>query len=320
MAPSGRTLSDDPGDAPEVMEALATGGIDFDDVNRVLEEQGIEKFTVSFDKLLDVIREKRNTLAGDSSIEQSQRRRSTGLGRLGSAVESRLDAFTHEAVSRRIWARDPAVWQGDAATPELRDRLGWLTVGETMAQQAASLAAFAGEIRTAFDRVVLCGMGGSSLAPEVLWRTFGRRDGYPELTVLDSTDPRAVATVDAAGELATTLFIVSSKSGTTRETMSFYRHYWALTGGRGSQFVAITDPGTPLAGLAAEREFRRAFLNPPDIGGRYSALSYFGLVPAALIGVDIGKLLHRAHRMAEACAACVPDRENPRRVARCRAG
>jgi transaldolase / glucose-6-phosphate isomerase len=305
------TLSDDPGDAPEVMEALATGGIDFGDVNRVLEQEGIEKFTVSFDKLLGVIREKRNTLAQEPSTEQSQRRRSTALGRLGTSVESRLDAFTHDAVSRRIWARDPAVWKGDAATPELRDRLGWLTVGETMAQQAASLAAFAGEIRTSFERVVLCGMGGSSLAPEVLWRTFGRRDGYPELTVLDSTDPRAVATVDAAGELATTLFIVSSKSGTTRETMSLYRHYWALTGGRGSQFVAVTDPGTPLATLAAERGFRHAFLNPPDIGGRYSALSYFGLVPAALIGVDIGKLLHRAHRMAEACASCAPDRENP---------
>ena len=113
------TLSDDPGDAPEVMEALATGGIDFGDVNRVLEEQGIEKFTVSFDKLLDVIREKRNTLAGASATEQSQRRRSTDLGRLGPSVENRLDAFTHDAVSRRIWARDPAVWKGDAATPEL---------------------------------------------------------------------------------------------------------------------------------------------------------------------------------------------------------
>jgi glucose-6-phosphate isomerase len=153
-------------------------------------------------------------------------------------------------------------------------------------------------------------MGGSSLASEVLWRTFGRRDGYPALVVLDSTDPRAVAAVNAGGELGSTLFIIASKSGTTRETTSFYRYFWKLAGERGSQFVAITEPGTPLATLAGERGFRRTFLNPADIGGRYAALSYFGLVPAALVGVDVGELLHRAHRMAEASASCVPPREN----------
>ncbi|MGH7627981.1 MAG: bifunctional transaldolase/phosoglucose isomerase [Gemmatimonadales bacterium] len=306
-----RTLADDPGDAREVMDALADGGIDFADVNRVLEEEGIEKFAVSFDKLLGVIGGKRKMFAGRTSAETLPPRPSTDLGRLGARVERRLDAFSRSAVARRIWSRDVTVWKDDPATPELRDRLGWLTVGEKMAQQAASLAAFGDEIRVSFDRVVLCGMGGSSLAPEVLWRTFGRRPGYPELSTLDSTDPRAIAAADAGGKLGRTLFIVSSKSGTTQETLSFYRHYWELTGGRGSQFVAITDPGTPLATLAAERGFRRCFLNPPNIGGRYSALSYFGLVPAALIGIDVGELLHRSHRMAEACAACVPDRENP---------
>ena len=196
-------------------------------------------------------------------------------------------------------------------TPEISDRLGWLSVGEMMAPQVKSLTTFADEIRREFDRVVLCGMGGSSLAPEVLWRTFGRRTGYPALAVLDSTDPRAVTAALPGGDLERTLFLVSSKSGTTQETDCLYRYFWERAGGRGVQFVAITDPDTPLARLATERGFRRAFLNPKDIGGRYSALSYFGLVPAALIGIDVGQLLHRAHRMAEACAAWVPARQNP---------
>jgi glucose-6-phosphate isomerase len=154
-------------------------------------------------------------------------------------------------------------------------------------------------------------MGGSSLAPEVLWRTFGAAPGHPTLHVLDSTDPRAIRQVDQGGDPAKTLFIISSKSGTTQESDSFFRYFWERTGGRGSQFAAITDPGTPLEQLAGERRFRRVFLNPPDIGGRYSALSFFGLVPAALIGVDVATLLHRAHRMTEACAAVVPPMENP---------
>ncbi|HVH11146.1 MAG TPA: hypothetical protein VM736_15235, partial [Gemmatimonadales bacterium] len=169
----------------------------------------------------------------------------------------------------------------------------------------------ADQVRAQFDRVVLCGMGGSSLAPEVLWRTFGSAKGHPSLVVLDSTHPSAVAAAARGGDIARTLFLISSKSGTTQESDSFFRYFWPLTGERGAQFVAITDPGTPLAHLAAERGFRRTFLNPPDIGGRYSALSYFGLVPAALIGIDAATLLHRAHRMAEACAACVPTFQNP---------
>jgi glucose-6-phosphate isomerase len=180
-----------------------------------------------------------------------------------------------------------------------------------MAQQVKALNGFADEVRAEFSRVVLCGMGGSSLAPEMLWRTFGAAAGHPTLHVLDSTDPRAVRRAEQGGDLTKTLFIISSKSGTTQESDSFFRYFWERTGGRGSQFVAITDPGTPLEKLAEERRFRRTYINPPDIGGRYSALSFFGLVPAALIGVEVETLLHRAHRMAEACAAWVPPLENP---------
>ena len=305
------TLSGDASDARAVMERLAAGGVDIDDVTRVLEDDGIDKFVKSFDALLGVIATKRKALAA-----QEPPGHSAVFPVVDAGVAVRLDAMDTAQLTRRIWAHDPTVWKPDPDTPEIRDRLGWLTVGKAMAQQAKSLTAFADEVRAEFQRVVLCGMGGSSLAPEVLWRTFGAKSDYPSLQVLDSTDPRAVRQAEQGAELEKTLFIISSKSGTTQESDSFFRHFWERTGGRGSQFVAITDPGTPLERLAGERRFRRTFLNPPDIGGRYSALSYFGLVPAALIGVDVGTLLHRAHRMAEACAACVPALDNPGGLAR----
>jgi glucose-6-phosphate isomerase len=232
-------------------------------------------------------------------------------GAFDATVERRLSDLAEARVISRIWERDPLVWSPDPKAPEIRDRLGWLTVGDAMAAQVRDLAAFADEVRPDFKRVVLCGMGGSSLAPEVLRRTFGAAAGYPSLTVLDSTDPRAVTAAVPDSEMPRTLFLISSKSGTTLEPDCLLRHFWRATGGRGAQFVAITDPETPLAALASERGFRRCFLNPPDIGGRYSVLSYFGLVPAALLGIDIARLLARAYGMAQACAAGVPVTENP---------
>ena len=304
-----QTLPGDVDGAHRIMKALEAGGIDFADVNRILEEEGIAKFTVSFDKLLSVVRTKREAMAAASRAGGPPVARASAA--FDASVDRRLEALARENVVRRIWARDPTVWNEDPNAPELADRLGWLGVGQCMAQQAKALTEYAGEIGDSFDRVVLCGMGGSSLAPQVFWRTFGQRDEYPELVVLDSTDPRAISAAATGGDLEKTLFIISSKSGTTLETISFYRHFWKVTGGRGSQFIAITDPGTPLAALAEEQGFRRTFLNPPDIGGRYSALSYFGLVPAALIGVDIEELLHDAHRMEEACASHVAPQDNP---------
>src|SRR5207247_10194013 len=229
--------------------------IDFDEVTRVLETEGIEKFAHSFDTLLGVIAAKRKTVVAAAPPRHSAERRA-----FDQAVTLRLAELEQADVPKRIWARDPTVWMPDPDTPEISDRLGWLGVGEMMAQQVKALAAFVEQLRGEFDRVLLCGMGGSSLAPEVLWRTFGRRAGYPTLTVLDSTDPRAV-TAAGRGDLARTLFLISSKSGTTQETDSLYRHFWERTDGHGAQFVAITDPDTPLAALAAERGFRRTFLN-----------------------------------------------------------
>ena len=222
----------------------------------------------------------------------------------------RLDLVT------RIWARDHTAWKPDPT--EIADRLGWLDVVYAMQAHVAALRAFAEEARSEGVRhVVLLGMGGSSLGPEVLRQTFGSAPGFPKLIVLDSTVPDAVAAVTREIDAAATLFSVSSKSGTTTEPLALYAHFRALVEGAvgaeaaGRHFFAITDAGTPLEAMAREQGFRCAYLNPTDIGGRYSVLSYFGLAPAALTGLDVATLLDRAGEMMNACAPSVPARENP---------
>jgi transaldolase/glucose-6-phosphate isomerase len=195
----------------------------------------------------------------------------------------------------RIFARDPSVWGPGDDDPA--DRLGWLDLPGDMAAEIPRLNSFADTAATGIDHVVLLGMGGSSLAPEVWSKTFGSAPRRPTLKVLDSTHPSVVRAVTNEIDLDRTLWIVSSKSGGTVETMSLYRHFRSLRDD-GSAFVAITDPQTSLENLALEDGFRASFLNPPDIGGRYSALSFFGLVPAALIGTDLNKLLAGARAMA----------------------
>lgn len=230
---------------------------------------------------------------------------------LGSAVRARLVRFEEERTLQRLWDGDVTVWVDDPGAPEIADRLGWLTVGSLMAAETESLRRFAAEVAEAYDRVVLLGMGGSSLAPEVLWRAFGRREGHPAFRMLDSTHPHAVRRVAEEGDPDRSLFLVASKSGTTIETDSLFRFFWELAGHRGAHFVAITDPGTSLDRLAADRRFRRTFRNPPDIGGRFSALSFFGLVPAGVMGIDVATLLGRAEEMAHRCSPDVSVADNP---------
>jgi glucose-6-phosphate isomerase len=224
-----------------------------------------------------------------------------GLGPLAEAVQERLRSLSDSRAIPRIWHKDPTVWKPGPETPEIADRLGWLTVAEDLRSHVAEMQSFAEETRSQFNRVVLCGMGGSSLAPEVCWRTFGRRRGFPSLLVLDTTEPATIQAVGKGAALKRTLFLISSKSGTTQETSSLFGHFWEATRHAGERFVAVTDPQTPLARLAAERGFRRTFLNPTDIGGRYSALSYFGLVPAALMGGDVDGMLESGIAMAASC-------------------
>lgn len=230
---------------------------------------------------------------------------------LEGAIAGRLAELDAHGVVRRIWQRDATVWTDDPSIPELADRLGWLTVADELQPAVSAITDLRDEVRGAVERVILLGMGGSSLAPQVLWRAFGSRAGYPTLQVLDTTHPAAVQATLGESDPARTLFVVSSKSGTTLETMSLFDLCWDRTRGRGEQFVAITDRGTPLFALAHERSFRRVFPGAPEVGGRCSALSHFGLVPAALVGIDIAALLRRARAMAAACGATFPAAQHP---------
>jgi transaldolase / glucose-6-phosphate isomerase len=202
---------------------------------------------------------------------------------------------------RRIWARDPTLWTDSGE----EQWLGWLDEPERMRALAGELSAFAHAAMEEFDDVVLLGMGGSSLAPEVLRRTFDATS----LHVLDTTHPRTIQGLESQLDLERTLFVSASKSGSTLETRSHTDYFWEKTGGHGSRFVAITDPGSSLEVLAQERRFRAVFHGEPSIGGRYSALSPFGIVPAALMGIEIDELLARAEDMVEQCRA--EDDGNP---------
>jgi glucose-6-phosphate isomerase len=240
----------------------------------------------------------------------------TNIGIYEPDVRATLVRLRDADVVRRIWRDDYTLWKPDPT--EITNRLGWLIVNDLMIEQAPMLQSFAQDVKnTGFRHVVLLGMGGSSLSAVVLGRVFGSGNQYPELIVLDSTLPESVQAVVQALDPALTLFLVSSKSGTTTEPLilhAYFRNLLEKVMGKekvGQNFIAITDAGTPLATLAQEKEFRQIFLNPPDIGGRYSVLSYFGLVPAALIGIDIAELLEQANRMRSFCDSNVPHDENP---------
>jgi len=214
----------------------------------------------------------------------------------------------------RLWRRDYTLWKPEPE--EIGNRLGWLDMPFCMRADAAEINDFARKVRDeGTTSVVLLGMGGSSLSAEVLRIALGESSGWPKMHVLDSTIPETVDRITRSIDPARTLFIVSSKSGGTIEVMSLYRHFRKLVEGAvgaaaGSRFVAITDPGTSLEQLALDDKFRRAFINAPDLGGRYSVLSYFGLVPAALMGLDVGQFLSRAAEMARACGVEVPAEDN----------
>ena len=247
---------------------------------------------------------------------QQTRRSESILGQYADNATVALNDLARDNVVARIWDRDHSVWRDDPT--EISDRLGWLAVSRDMTERLPDLRKFANDVRKdGVKDIVLLGMGGSSLGPEVLRRCIGSAPGYPALTVLDSTVPDRVASVTRAVDPARTLFVVSSKSGGTIEPNSFYKHFRAAVeravgpDQAGSRFAAITDPGTSLAALGEADGFRRVFENPTDISGRYSVASLFGLVPAALCGMDCAKLLDRVNRMAARCEPSVGARKNP---------
>jgi transaldolase/glucose-6-phosphate isomerase len=295
------TLEADLEEARDQLARLAALGIDLDAITEQLQDDGVVAFADAFDSLLAGIAAKREQLRAQG------RRHSASLGAYQASVDAALEEMAADRIVDRIWARDYAVWKPEPT--EISNRLGWLTIAETMLEQRHRLQALADSVRSeGITDVLLLGMGGSSLAPEVFSQVFGGQAAdMPKLAVLDSTVPGAVLAQAGRLDPARTLFIVSTKSGGTVETLSFFKYFYnwtadALGSDRaGAHFVAITDPGSKLEEMADRFKFRATFLNDSTIGGRYSALSYFGLVPAALVGVDIDALLGRALAMAGNC-------------------
>ncbi len=249
----------------QVLRDLEAIGIDIEKVTYDLQVDGVKLFADSITKLLDEIANKKQRLkGGDVGAHEAQ------LGAIEGAVKSRLTQLEEAAVVRRIAEKDAGLWasNGSGGKEEIKNRLGWLQVADLMEERVSDLEGLRKElVAEGFSDCVVMGMGGSSLAPEVFRQTFGAPKGALNVHVLDTTDPAAIAALQASIDLKRTVFIVASKSGTTLETLSHYRYFWLQTGQQGRQFLAITDPGTTLADEGNRRAFRRVFLNPADIGG-----------------------------------------------------
>ncbi len=300
-------------DARATISKLREASIDINQVCQQLQDDGVKAFADSFESLMQSITSKQATLTS-GLLDRME----ADLGQYDASVQEAIKRVESEQWIRKSWRKDANLWKSEEAHQKvIKNALGWVTVPDQLSDAADELAAFSERIRNdGFKDLMLLGMGGSSLCPEVFRRTFGKQAGFPELHVLDSTDPATVAAFEAKVDLPHTLFIVASKSGTTIEPLMFYKYFInrmrQVKGDRaGENFVAITDPGTLMEAMATGDRFRRIFLNPSDIGGRYSALSYFGMVPAALQGFDFKTLLDRAERAMHACAPAVPATDNP---------
>jgi transaldolase/glucose-6-phosphate isomerase len=306
-------LENDVDEAHAVLNLLPEVGIDLDDVTQQLEDEGVEKFIKPYDRLMDTLK---NEIA--TADQETVDRQDLQVGDYQDQFQQRLQALEKEDFVSRLWRKDPTLWKSDSKERKvIRNALGWLDVAQKMEANLSSLYAFVDEIRDAgFERVVHLGMGGSSLAPLVFQRTFVPAEDALPVTVLDTNDPATIRELERKISVSKTLFIVASKSGSTAETRALADYFYARVkevkgDAAGENFVAITDDDTPLVKLAKERGFRRTFLNYADIGGRYSGLSYFGLVPAALMGLNLTEMLARAVQMAYACDSCVPIDQNP---------
>ena len=303
-------LTADVGDAEEILSTAKQLGLDLERVTHDLVVDGVKQFAKAADDLLGTVAAKRNAMLGDTLVTVSSKLPEA----MGTAVQQSLDAWREDGKVRRLWAHDASLWTG-------KDESKWLAWLDIVADRIADLKqlqAFQIEVKQAgFTDVLLLGMGGSSLGPEVLAETFHRHDGFPTLHVLDSTDPQQIAAFEKKVTMATTLVIVSSKSGGTLEPNILKAHFWdamgkAVGAGKaGEHFVAITDPGSHMQTVAKNDKFRRIFHGDPAIGGRYSVLSNFGLVPAAAMGLDLEQFLRSASLMVRACAAGTPPSQNP---------
>jgi len=307
------TVLEDVDGARAVVEALAKAQISLYDATENLVADGVKSFADSFNAMLDAIAGKLAKLRSGAPP-----RVALALGEAAAAADAALDNLAQNDFLRKLWAHDPSPW---TTAPEhveiIKHALGWVEIAQQTHAQSGELCDFARACAKRFDHVVVLGMGGSSLAPDVLRATFGKAPGYPALHVLDSTDPQQIKALDDSLEIEKSLFIVASKSGTTTEPDAFFRYFFQRTqqtvgvSNAASHFIAITDPGTTLEQEARETGFLRVFVNDPNIGGRYSALSYFGMVPAALAGYDLTTILDRAINAMHANAATVAPNAAP---------
>jgi transaldolase/glucose-6-phosphate isomerase len=296
--------------AGRLMATLEQSGISIDAVTARLVEEGVQLFAESFDKLLGAVSRKRTARLGERHDGQTCKL----APEFERAIAVSLEDWRRDARVRRLWAGDASLW----TSSDEAKWLGWLGVAEDERGQIAALSSLAEDVRQhGFTHILLLGMGGSSLGPEVFAQTFGRQNDSPELLVLDSTDPAQIRTIESQIDPARTLFIVSSKSGSTLEP-NILKQYFFESAKRavgpaeaGSRFIAITDPGSQMETIAARDRFWQVKLGKPNIGGRYSVLSDFGLVPAAAMGLDVGRLLDATQKMVRSCAANVPPAANP---------
>jgi transaldolase / glucose-6-phosphate isomerase len=303
------SLTEDVDGARRILERAEEAGLDLGGATDELVQDGVRLFADAADALLASVAAKRAALAGDRLARVEMQL----PGDLGKAMDETLDAWRRDGSLRRLWAGDATLWTGG----DEAKWLAWLRAPEAGLAMLDRLRAFRQEVdRDGFRTVLLLGMGGSSLGPEVLGETFGHRQGFPELVVLDSTDPEQVAHIRRRIEPAKTLVIVSSKSGGTLEPNILFAYFWkemrdAVGDAAGRHFVAITDPGSHMEAVAREHGFRDVFHGDPGIGGRYSVLSPFGLVPAAALGVSLAVFLAGAQLMARSCAPGTPPVANP---------
>ncbi|MBK7644711.1 MAG: bifunctional transaldolase/phosoglucose isomerase [Planctomycetes bacterium] len=276
--------------------------------------EGLKLFSDAFVKLLAAVEASKSSASPSTGAPATNSATTWKLSEaLAASVTNHLDEWKSTKKIARLWARDASIWTGSDESKWL----GWLDAPAAARAQLKELNAFADEIKSeGFTHVLLLGMGGSSLCPDVLRHTFGARAGYPKLEVVDSTDPQQIAASERRVDLAKTLVLVASKSGSTLEPNIFEAYFWErvqqVSGGKaGRQFIAITDPGSKLELAAKQKGYRRVFSGDPAIGGRFSALSPFGLVPAALLGMDLERFLARVDAMAGACGANVAPASNP---------
>lgn len=304
------TIESNLDEARQQLRRLEAAGISLDAITSELTEEGVESFADSFGSLINTIEARRATALRSQKIPMR-----IHPGIYGDSIEAVVNRAAEEKWVEKIWAKDASLWKSDDAHRAIIDQsLGWLRVPFQMLEKVDELTGFAAEVRGEYSDVVVLGMGGSSLVSEVTGTVIGAQSGWPKLHVLDSTVPESVLRIERSVDLTRTLFIVASKSGTTTEPAMLFRYFWdrvsSTSGSAGRQFIAVTDPGTHLERQATELGFRRIFVNWADIGGRYSALSMFGMVPAALAGMDVRRLLERGARAAQACSVAAGARAN----------